>query len=246
MTTGSLFGVGTENPLALWQRDFERTRPSLERDTPSGSVVWALEEMRKHHIPVRKALDLGCGLGRNALYLAEQGAEVTAMDFTSYAVEALAKEARQRDLLHRLRPIVYDVLDPWPVAEDSFDLAIDVFCFKHIVDEAARRAYKDNLLRALIVRGFYLISFAGPADGYYSRHMRPRRSQDPAPQEEVVVDPVNGIPSVVYSQARLIEIFHPEFKIFATREQSNPGEMHGQIYRRQTCSILFRRSYHHL
>ena len=45
-----------------------------------------------------KALDLACGAGRNALWLAEQGWEVTAVDGSSVAIEILRTRALERRL----------------------------------------------------------------------------------------------------------------------------------------------------
>lgn len=43
-----------------------------------------------------RALDIGCGEGRNAIYLAEQGWDVTAIDFSAVGVEKGAKIAAKR------------------------------------------------------------------------------------------------------------------------------------------------------
>ncbi len=44
------------------------------------------------------ALDLACGTGRNALWLAERGWSVTAVDGSATAVATLMQRARERDL----------------------------------------------------------------------------------------------------------------------------------------------------
>lgn len=45
-----------------------------------------------------KALDLACGTGRNALWLAQEGWEVTAVDGAAAAIETLQERARQRGI----------------------------------------------------------------------------------------------------------------------------------------------------
>src|SRR6266850_6468370 len=45
-----------------------------------------------------KALDLACGAGRNALWLAEQGWSVTAVDGAPAAIEIVRKKASERGL----------------------------------------------------------------------------------------------------------------------------------------------------
>jgi len=46
----------------------------------------------------RKALDLACGLGGNAIYLAQQGYQVTAVDYSDVALSQLAKKAENAKL----------------------------------------------------------------------------------------------------------------------------------------------------
>ena len=49
-------------------------------------------------LPSGRALDLACGPGRHALFLAERGWQVTAVDASRVAIELLEKNARERDL----------------------------------------------------------------------------------------------------------------------------------------------------
>ena len=56
-------------------------------------------------LPPGRALDLACGEGRNARWLAERGWQVTAIDFSSVAVDkGRAAVARRRRLAGRRRP----------------------------------------------------------------------------------------------------------------------------------------------
>ncbi|HEX3376854.1 MAG TPA: methyltransferase domain-containing protein [Candidatus Acidoferrales bacterium] len=54
-----------------------------------------------------KALDLACGTGRNALWLAERGWNVTAVDGASAAIEILQTRAAERSL--KINAIVADL-----------------------------------------------------------------------------------------------------------------------------------------
>jgi tellurite methyltransferase len=49
-------------------------------------------------LPEGPALDVACGTGRNALFLAEQGRPVTAVDWSSAALEILEEQARVRGI----------------------------------------------------------------------------------------------------------------------------------------------------
>jgi SAM-dependent methyltransferase len=79
---------------------------------------------RNRHLLPRegRALDLACGLGGNALLLAEQGLEVSAWDLSPVAIGRLKRVAEERRL-NRLLAEVRDIEQDPPPA-DSFDVIL--------------------------------------------------------------------------------------------------------------------------
>jgi SAM-dependent methyltransferase len=82
---------------------------------------WALRE-NDHLLPkAGDALDLACGLGGNALFLARHGLAVSAWDISSVAVKALSAKAAQQGLAVRAQ--VRDVeTEAFPLA--AFDVVV--------------------------------------------------------------------------------------------------------------------------
>ena len=60
------------------------------------------------------ALDLGCGDGGDALWLARQGWQVTAAGVSAVAVERLAALARSHGLGDRVLTVQYDLRESFP------------------------------------------------------------------------------------------------------------------------------------
>ncbi len=77
-------------------------------DTPSG----------------RKALDLACGEGRNAVWLAERGWDVTAVDFSSVGVERGSAAAAERGITVNWQ--IAD-LESWDLGVHSYDVVAHVY-----------------------------------------------------------------------------------------------------------------------
>lgn len=75
---------------ATWD---ERYRTGEGNDAPAPVVIRAVE-----HLAPGRALDLACGTGRHALFLAERGWHVTAVDASSAAIEKLLEKSRERRL----------------------------------------------------------------------------------------------------------------------------------------------------
>lgn len=73
-----------------WDRRWGEMRPQA-RGEPSPVVVAALEDLT-----AGTALDLGCGTGRHAVWLAERGWRVTAVDFSAEALRQGRERASDR------------------------------------------------------------------------------------------------------------------------------------------------------
>ena len=75
-------------------------------------------------LPPARALDLGCGGGRNAVWLAERGWQVTGVDFSDTALELARALAAERDV--DVDWVEADVREYEP-AEASFDLVLVLY-----------------------------------------------------------------------------------------------------------------------
>jgi SAM-dependent methyltransferase len=89
-------------------------------------------------------LDVGCGLGDNAIHLASRGHRVTGIDAAPTAIEQAGQRARQRGV-----DVEFAVADATSLAgfEGRFDSVLDGACY-HCLDEDARHAYAAALHRA--------------------------------------------------------------------------------------------------
>jgi SAM-dependent methyltransferase len=102
-------------------------------------LVWTAEPNRAFAAEVSglapgRALDVACGEGRNAVWLAERGWRVTAVDFSDVALEKAAKLAASRGV--EVGWVLADVLDYEPEAL-SFEL-VAVLYLQLPDDELAR------------------------------------------------------------------------------------------------------------
>src|SRR5262245_54631977 len=141
-----------------------------------GNALQALEEpyVRAALGDVRglTVLDLGCGTGRHALWLARQGAHVTALDFS---VGMLAG-ARRKAGTDAVRFVVHDLHDRLPFVDAAFDLVVSGLVLEHLRElggffrEARRvlntggRAVVSAMHPAMFLRGKQA-SFTDPDSG---------------------------------------------------------------------------------
>lgn len=85
--------------------------------------VW-LQKIRPV-LPEGRALDVACGIGRNALFLAEQQFEVTAVDISDEALAQLRHEARSRGLT--IETLRVDLEASPVLPKGPFDLVLILF-----------------------------------------------------------------------------------------------------------------------
>ncbi|OBJ41772.1 SAM-dependent methyltransferase [Mycobacterium colombiense] len=100
------------------QRFWEERYRSVERAW-SGQVNPRLAEVAAG-LPAGRALDLGCGEGADALWLAERGWQVVAVDISATALRRATEAASARNLLARIDFQRHDLNESFP--EGTFDL----------------------------------------------------------------------------------------------------------------------------
>ena len=100
-----------------------------------------------------KAIDLGCGTGNYAIYLARQGFDVTGVDISPKAIEIARENARKKGV--RCNFIVADVLRDFGEIEETFDFAYDWELMHHIFP-GQRKRYVENVNNLLNPKAKYL------------------------------------------------------------------------------------------
>lgn len=85
---------------------------------------------------VGQAADLGCGRGRNAIYLAAHGFRVDAYDISTAGLEAAAAAATQADVIKQVHWVQRDLVDTGLPAGVAYDLIVVV---RFVVPEILRR-----------------------------------------------------------------------------------------------------------
>ncbi|MGY1814989.1 methyltransferase domain-containing protein [Blastococcus sp. SYSU D00820] len=104
-----------------WWEERYRSAPGLWSGRPNDALV---EEVTG--LPAGRALDAGAGEGGDAIWLAEQGWRVTALDLSAVALERAARAAAERGLADRIEWRQAD-LTAEELPEAAFDLVTSAF-----------------------------------------------------------------------------------------------------------------------
>lgn len=121
-----------------------------------------------------RALDLGCGNGRNAIYLARHGFAVDAVDHSRTAIDWATERALAAGVAVQWQcRSVFDGAGPG----GAYDLVYDSGCFHHLAPHR-RRTYVDLVTAALKPGGCFGLTCFRPegGSGYTDHEVYERRS----------------------------------------------------------------------
>lgn len=101
-----------------------------------------------------RALDVGCGNGRNSVYLASRGFDVQGIDFSETSIEWAIKTTKEKSVNVNFKcQSIFDYEDN----EKSFDFIYDAGCFHHIKPHK-REKYLNTILKYLKEDGYYAMT----------------------------------------------------------------------------------------
>ncbi len=136
----------------------EYSREDWQGHYDSNDLGWDLEQVappfiklwQEEKLPLGKVLVPGCGRGHEVVFLAENGFEVTAIDFSKGAVTYLEKTLRERNLNGRV--LYQDFFDMDGSHDGYYDLVLEqtFFC---AIPPRLRNDYVLNVARMLKSEG---------------------------------------------------------------------------------------------
>lgn len=196
----------------------------IYRSIPQELIPWNVETPPKALVDVVgggkvrpcRAIDLGCGAGNYAIYLATRGFDVTGIDLSPAAIEIAKENAAKKGV--RCQFIVADILGDLAEISGTFNFAYDWEVLHHIFPEE-RKIYVDNVSRLLNEGGKYISACFSEDDREFGGSGKYVRTQ---------------LDTVLYlsSADELRDLFEPRFNIIEIKklEMSSKFGTHAGIF----------------
>ena len=182
-------------------------------DWPDENLV---EYFDKGILKTGRVLKLGCGHGRNALFLARHGCQVDAVDFSQKAI-SLAKERSDAEGLevNFICKSIFEMNTP----SAKYDLVYDAGCFHHLPPHR-RESYVNLVSKVLKIGGLFGLTCFTPDGGSNMSDLEVYEQRS-----------IKG--GLGYTDKQIEDIFGGTFEILSFRkmkEMSTESELFGKDF----------------
>ena len=93
---------------------------------PSIAAVKALKSFKEQNII--NIVELGAGLGRDTIFLAQNSIQVEALDYSNASIESITNKSKKLNLTGFIKPKVFDIRKKLPFEDNSIE-----GCFSHML-----------------------------------------------------------------------------------------------------------------
>ena len=175
------------------------------------------------------ALDVGCGNGRNVIFLAREfGLKGIGYDISVSAIDQAKAASTEFDITYTPRSIA----GPLEVPDNSQTLVLDMMT-SHFLNQKERTFLRDEIYRVLVPGGFlFMKTFLADEDLHTRRLLR----DFPGKEAGSYVHPVIGVDEYVYSLEALTDFLSEKFIVHKIYK-SHRHVLKGKARKRRTVSI---------
>ncbi len=221
----------------FWNKEYDRPAHLTMSDEPAGDVVtfshWAERNSEWYPFPRGgMVLDLGCGNGRNLLYMCkEYSMQGYGVDISDVAISQAKKVASEDKLQIELKAA--SITDKLPQADESVDVVLDMMT-SHILNTKQREIYINEVVRVLKPFGWlFMKTFVMDGDMHAKRLIAERPGDEP----QTYVHPKIGEQEYVWTEHDLEEWLGKHFKVHKMLKSYKHVTRDGKPYKRRTIAV---------
>jgi SAM-dependent methyltransferase len=195
----------------FWNKEYEKSSHLALSTDPSEDLEKFMRFLEREYDGLYlnkgdRVLDLGCGNGRNLVYLAKKyGISGVGYDSSREAIGEAHMLSHGLALSYEVRSIAWDI----PLPDASQDLVLDMMA-SHFLRHEEREKLRHEIRRVLKPGGwFFYKTFLLDEDAHASRMLR----EHPADEPGSYVHPEIGVLEHVSREEEVTEAFSPLFTI---------------------------------
>lgn len=177
-----------------------------------------------------RLVDIGCGNGRNAIFLAQAfGMHGLGYDSSREAIASAKSLAEELPLQFEVR----DIREPIPLPDESVTIALDMMA-SHVLKKHERETLRAEILRVLKPGGWlFFKTFLRDGDKNAEELLR----EFPAEEDGMYIHPEIKVAEYVWWEQDIYEFFEPEFTIHKLERSHKHINKKGKAWKRRTASV---------
>lgn len=214
---------------SVWENEYTKPQLITGGTEPQGDVkrfIRWLKKDQKRALPGMRVLDLGSGLGKNAIFMSEREAEVVGIEISETAIREAKKRALESGVTVTF--LQGDIGSTLPFAGASFDIALDVIS-SNSLDEAGRKTYMQETSRVLKSGGYFFVR-ALCKDG--DKNAENLLRDHPGKEKDTYTMPGLKLTERVFSKADFESLYSKLFVMKHLFKKSGYAQFQGTIYKR--------------
>ncbi len=228
-----------QHGATFWDAEYKNPSHLKLSTNPSADLEkftrWLIREKHTDCLsPSASVLDVGCGNGRNLIYLSRTfGTPGVGYDISRSAIAEANLASQGLPLQYTARSIA----GPLKLPDTSQDLVLDMMT-SHFLTSAEREQLRDEIFRVLKPGGFlFMKTFLKDADLHSKRLLE----EHPGQELGTYIHPIMGVPEYVYDEAGLVDFLREQFTIHKIY-RSHKHAFRGQARKRRTITIYAEKS----
>ncbi|OIP78218.1 MAG: hypothetical protein AUK16_00625 [Parcubacteria group bacterium CG2_30_44_11] len=224
----------TRHGTAFWDSEYSNPEHLALSDEASEDLIkfcrWLERETKGTRAnPTASAIDMGCGNGRNLVYLARKyGLRGVGYDSSTAAIKEANRLSEGFNLRYEVRTMAGLITEP----DNSQIIALDMMS-SHFLKAEERLLLRKELHRVLKPGGFLFMKTL-VKDG--DLHTKRLIAEYPGQEAGTYIHPIIGVPEYAYSEAELVDFLSEKFivhKVYLSHKHVSRGKAR----KRRTISI---------
>lgn len=230
--------ITAEEQQRIWEEEHRNPFVLLPMDShePSSGVVSFYEWIKSKNVNQTNAIEMGCGKGRNSIWLAQQGLNVDAFDFSAIAIKEANNRANAANISEKVNFHIHDATQPWPFKSSSFDFAFDIFASTDIVSFLGRSFAHKELIRVLKSKGYLFLYTLSTDDEFHKEMLK----QSPGEEKNSFLHPTTGKFEKVFDRDEILDCYK-ELKLIEKRVIEKKANFFGKDYNCKHFWMVFQK-----
>lgn len=212
----------------IWDEEHKNPKVLKQMDVAEASsgVVSFWDFLKNNKKYFYKGIEMGCGKGRNVIWLAQQGVKnMQGFDFSPNAIN----EAKHRALVVNCKNAIFTIQDAtkrWNYDSNFFDFGIDCFASTDIESKKSREFAIQEMYR-VIKPGGYLLAYLLSTDDQFHKEMI---KKSPTEERNAFLHPSTGKFEKTFDEEEILYLYK-NFKIIKKERIEKITNFFGKNYK---------------